>query len=416
MGTSQSSVNPTRHIHPSASHVKHESSEQIGDDIENTRSRMDETLDELGERLSPRRIIDDVMDYFTGPSRNSGASQRNRASGLSDSAGKFGQNLSRTVRDNPVPTALIGAGLAWLAFGLGQNDDEDVVSRKRRRNLPRDRYFADELDEDDDVYMSDEDYLLESRYQEQGSESDDPSMWDKTKQVATGAVDSVTGAASAVGDAIGDAASATSDAASSAYRSSRRAGRDAYRSTARSSHRAGRGVSRQSQNLSESLSDFAGSASDKYQQASQQYPLAIGAGCMALGMLAGLIVPRTRQEDHWMGETSDELMDDAWQAGEQLVERGQRVATETIDRATESADEHGLTGDSLINRGKRVVSKVAGAAADALDEEDLTPEKLGDDIKSVGQDAGKKISEKADKAAADAKAKAAEIDSDVKKL
>ena len=443
MGTSQSSMNPTRRTPPpSDTQLENESSSQISHAIEDTRSRMDETLDELGERLSPRRIIDDVVDYFTGPSSHTGVSAGTTANRLSDSAGELGRNLSRTVRDNPVPTALIGAGLAWLAFGLGQKDSDEADRPRRRRQFNRDRYFADEYDDNNGTYMAEGDYLLESRYEEDEYDSqdrelvlpesytggsspyEDPSMWDKAKQAAAGAVDSVAGAASSAGhaisdaastagSAIGDAASATvsgvssaassvasgassaagvtADSAGSAYRRSRRAGRDAYRYGARSGRSAGRGISRQSQNLSESVSELASQVSDKYQQVNQQYPLAIGAGCMALGMLAGLLIPRTRREDEWMGETSDGLMNDAWQAGEQLVERGQRVASETMDKVSESADQHGLTGESLLKRGRRVVSKVFDAASEAMDEENLTTDKLAGDIKSVSKDVGETV-------------------------
>jgi hypothetical protein len=432
------------------------SSDQISDEIESTRSRMDETLDELGDRLNPRRIIDDVMDYFTGPSRSSGAKSSATAR-VSESASEFGQNLGRTVRDNPVPTVLIGAGLAWLAFGLGHDDSKE--DRPRRRSK-RDRYFVDEYDDDDEGYMADDDYVLQTgfaEHQHEGNEHelvppesymisskelDDPSMWEKTKQAASGAVDSVTGAAASVGEAIGDATSATasgissaassvassaasgasaagtatSDAAAAAYRSSRRAGRDAYRYGSRMGRRAGRGVSRQGHNLSESVSDLAAKASDKYQHASELYPLAVGAGCMALGMLAGLVVPRTRREDQWMGKASDDLMDDAYEAGEQLVQRGQRVVSETIDKAAVSADEHGLTGDSLIERGKRVANKVVDAASEALEEEDLTAEHLASDVKSVAKETGAKVSQEGEKAVGDAKAKAAKVDSDVNRM
>jgi len=168
--------------------------------------------------------------------------------------------------------------------------------------------------------------------------------------------------------------------------------------------------------MSDSVSDLAGQVSDKYQQASQQYPLAIGAGCMALGMLAGLVIPRTRREDEWMGETADSLKQDAREAGEQLVAREQQVVSETMDKASASAEQHGLTGDSLLDRGKRVVSKVVDAASEALNEEDLTADKLAGDIKSVGNDVADKAKDEAEKAAADVKSMAASVDSDVKKL
>jgi hypothetical protein len=129
-----------------------------------------------------------------------------------------------------------------------------------------------------------------------------------------------------------------------------------------------------------SVTELAAQASDKYQEASERYPLAVAAGCMALGMLAGLVVPRTRREDQFTGKASDDLMDDAYEAGEQPVHHGQRVASDTIDRAAASADEHGLTGNSLLERGKRVATKIFDAASEALVEEDLTAENLAKQV------------------------------------
>lgn len=154
MDTSQSSMNSAhRTPPPSAIDLENDGTTQIGDEIEDTRSRMDETLDALGDRLNPRRIIDDVVDYFVGPSGGTGTAKGSvggTASQISDSAGEFGRNLSRTVRDNPVPSVLIGAGLAWLAFGFGQDDTEnDDRPRRRSRVRPaRDRY-GDEYSAED---------------------------------------------------------------------------------------------------------------------------------------------------------------------------------------------------------------------------------------------------------------------------
>ncbi len=40
------------------------SSQQIQQDIRDTRSGMDNTLDRLNDRLSPRSILNGVMDWF----------------------------------------------------------------------------------------------------------------------------------------------------------------------------------------------------------------------------------------------------------------------------------------------------------------------------------------------------------------
>ena len=126
------------------------SSTAIRSDISRTRSEMDSTLDQLGERLSPSHLIDDAADFakswfgFGGSSATAATAEpvyeervlddgtvvkiRREgavASGPSDIFGlgdlsKSGTRLASTVadaiRDNPVPTAICAAGLAYAFF------------------------------------------------------------------------------------------------------------------------------------------------------------------------------------------------------------------------------------------------------------------------------------------------------------
>ena len=90
-------------------------SASIQHDIDRTRGQMDRTLEELGERLRPGNLLDSAVGYFAG-SKTPSASQ---GSGRDDDAvRRAATNVASTawekVKGNPVPSALIGAGLAWL--------------------------------------------------------------------------------------------------------------------------------------------------------------------------------------------------------------------------------------------------------------------------------------------------------------
>jgi hypothetical protein len=74
--------------------------DQIEDDIARTRAEVSSTIDAIQERLTPGQMMDQAIHYL----RDSGARD-------------FGVNLGRQVRDNPLPIALIGLGVAWLATG-----------------------------------------------------------------------------------------------------------------------------------------------------------------------------------------------------------------------------------------------------------------------------------------------------------
>jgi uncharacterized protein YjbJ (UPF0337 family) len=65
-------------------------------DIDRTRERLDHTLDALQARLSPRLLWDRALQFAR------------------DNGGAFAGNVGRTVRDNPLPLMLTGAGIVWL--------------------------------------------------------------------------------------------------------------------------------------------------------------------------------------------------------------------------------------------------------------------------------------------------------------
>ncbi|WGF90825.1 DUF3618 domain-containing protein [Marinivivus vitaminiproducens] len=85
----------------------HTSSAQIEREIEETRAALSGTVDRIQERLSPGRIVGDLSSYV----RDNGSTQ-------------FMRNLGLQVRDNPLPVALVGAGLAWLMVSsrIGSGD------------------------------------------------------------------------------------------------------------------------------------------------------------------------------------------------------------------------------------------------------------------------------------------------------
>lgn len=71
--------------------------EEIQAEIEHTRSEMDSTLRQIEQRLNPRHLMDQGVEYL----RNSGGKE-------------FVTNLRGSVKDNPLPVTLVGIGLAWL--------------------------------------------------------------------------------------------------------------------------------------------------------------------------------------------------------------------------------------------------------------------------------------------------------------
>jgi len=80
--------------------------EQIEREIEQTRRNTAATLAAIEDRLAPGRLMDEAWSYL----RTSGQGQT------------FVSNLSATVRDNPIPVALLAISLAWLAIASSRKD------------------------------------------------------------------------------------------------------------------------------------------------------------------------------------------------------------------------------------------------------------------------------------------------------
>src|SRR3954466_15597328 len=79
------------------------STEQLERETEQTRARLAETLEEL-KTMTPGRVLDEVLDY------------------AKEGGGDLLKGLGRQVSDNPIPAALIGAGLMWMMMGHGKTN------------------------------------------------------------------------------------------------------------------------------------------------------------------------------------------------------------------------------------------------------------------------------------------------------
>ncbi len=99
--------------------------DEIEDDIVRIRAAMDQTLSAIEGKLDATELMRRVQSYLTaGP-------------------GEFGANLSKVLKENPIPVLMVGIGLAWLGWaGVRQKSREiekiyldayERFERKRRR-------------------------------------------------------------------------------------------------------------------------------------------------------------------------------------------------------------------------------------------------------------------------------------------
>jgi hypothetical protein len=90
-------------------------------DIDQTRQRISHDLDELGEKLNPQNVKAQIKDGV-----------REATIGrVEDMARNAGDGLMQTIRDNPIPAAMAGIGLAWLLMNRGSRQPGSSRSEYR---------------------------------------------------------------------------------------------------------------------------------------------------------------------------------------------------------------------------------------------------------------------------------------------
>ena len=73
----------------------------------------------------------------------------------------------------------------------------------------------------------------------------------------------------------------------------------------------------------------------------QENPLGLAIGSIAVGFIAGLLIPASRVEDRKLGPVADDVKAKAKETGQEALERGGQVAQEAAESARDTVQEKG---------------------------------------------------------------------------
>ena len=71
----------------------------------------------------------------------------------------------------------------------------------------------------------------------------------------------------------------------------------------------------------------------------QENPLGLAVGSIAVGFLAGMLIPSTRVENEKIGPMADQLKEQARETGQEALDRAQTVASQVAGTAQEAAQQ-----------------------------------------------------------------------------
>lgn len=281
--------------------------DQIEQELAETRARMDRRLDELGTKLAPNQIVNDALAHVSG---GDGAD--------------FARTLIAKAKANPVPAALAGVGLIWL-MASSQNKPSRGTPDLQTRLRSAEAGVVRLEDEHPDVHAS---------------------RLDDVRGQVLGVARSASDTAASYSQRIRDALATASE---SARRASRELGGAASSAVGRLDHSRG------------GLQALAGS------------PLVTGGAAALLGLIAGVLLPVSEQEERALGGLAGQLRGKGRELAQEVVDRGSRVAGEALGAAKESAHAHGLTADRPVGellgelRSGGLIDHVKQAAHEVVD-------------------------------------------------
>jgi gas vesicle protein len=285
--------------------------------IDQTRAEMSETVDALKERLNPRHLGEQAKD--TVREATIGRAQ-DAASAAIDTARDTGMTLLESIKENPIPAALTGIGIAWLLMSA-------------RRSSPGQRYSDERPTYGYGPGYPEYGDLRSSRYPD--STTGHP-VFDRATDMASRVQEKAGQIANQVQDKAGQIAGQVQDKAGQVVDQVQdKTGQIVDQMQNKAQQLAGQVQGQVSQ-----LGAQGREAVDSFQQMLRQNPLAMGAVAMALGMAAGLAVPETPQENRWMGELRDDFVQKAHDtAHDVLEEKAHQVADVVSDKVHDVAQQ-----------------------------------------------------------------------------
>lgn len=249
-------------------------------ELAQTRAQMSETVYALQGRLNPQYM------------REQASSQ------AKDTAKQAGSNLGETIKQNPIPAALTGAGIVGLGWLIASGKDDS-----QQQNYEGSRYQGSRYEDGPHYYGRSSEYPTYYEGETQGIE--DPSYDD--------------------------------DESSGQGRAQQAAGE----ARERASQMGGKLQDRASQ-AGGQAQEQAQRAKGGFQRMLQDNPLAVGALAIGIGAAVGLSIPESEKENQLMGEKRDQLANQGQQKVRDYQGKAQRVAEEARTAAEQEADNQDL--------------------------------------------------------------------------
>jgi len=298
----------------------------IEHELAQTRARLGSHLDELTRRLSPGQLLDEGLSYL-----------RNGQGAV------FAQNLGAQVRDNPLPVALTGIGIAWLAAagsmrgnGAAASSSRALVPYGGAGSVPR--TARDDMRDD----MAERTHRAGAAVTRAANESEDAfrARVAEAQGKALGVMRQAQETAEAFSERVRQALDQARETAGS-WRDSAGEGMRRAGSMAGDLAASGRDMAGSVRDRTSQAGAYAFDAGGRLAQAVTENPLLLSAMAMTAGALFGALLPRTEFEERQFGAAGERMAGAAQGMAQDMLQRGARVVRAATDAGMQAARKEG---------------------------------------------------------------------------
>lgn len=310
--------------------------EALRADIRNTRDRVGDTLEQLGERLNPTHIKEQVReqvvenvtqlrDQVRETIRDATIGRvEHMAQNAATRVNSTRHSIADTIRENPIPAALVGVGLGWLFMNRSHSNSYEA-SRSSSRGYAGGYQAGGYQGGSAGYSLARPDYSA-AAYADQSYDTN------------RGTVDQARERVTELGHNVRDSAGQLVDRA-----------QHAAGSVADRAQQAASSVADRAQELGSTVADQTRYQARRVEDRFYESPLVVGAATLALGLAAGFAVPATHREVELMGDARDRLVDRAKEAAHESTEKVQEKVQEVAGRVineTKSAVSEATTSNN----------------------------------------------------------------------
>jgi gas vesicle protein len=303
-------------------------SQQARANIDVTRQAMDRTIEAIEGKLTPGQLLLEGLDLL-GRGGTTGANK-----------------LVELARDHPVPAAVIGVGVGMMI--------RDASQKKTARPSPGP--YASGYG-----YEGGYPYEASPRAYDEGPGAASRAVHtakERVTDVAQTAKETVAGAAQEARETVGEVAHTARERVSGVVETAREKAASLEEEAARVKERARVRVR---------------DAKIGFWQTLDEKPLVVGAAAIAVGLVAGLLIPTTERENEVLGDKRDEMLRRAQEKGREVVTKGKHVAQVAVETLKTEVHQQGLTPADIAEKVRTVARDAVEKAREEAQREGLIP-------------------------------------------